>query len=123
MCQWGKNMSSDKQELRARRKLRVRKKISGTAERPRLSIYRSSKHIYAQLIDDVAGKTLTSIHSYDLEANKRANKAVCSDLGKRLAEKCKTMNIVKIVFDKNGFTYHGRLKSFADGAREAGLEF
>ena len=114
-------MSVTKQDLRLRRKLRVRKKISGTSERPRLSIFRSAKHVYAQVIDDVNGKTLASVSSYGLD--KRANIEVCADLGKKLAEKCKALNISGVVFDKNGFTYHGRVQSFATGAREGGLSF
>ena len=114
-------MSATKQDLRLKRKSRVRGKISGTADRPRLSVFRSAKHLYAQVIDDEQGKTLASVGSYGSDA--RANVAACSELGKKLAEKCKTLNISSVVFDKNGFKYHGRLKSFADGAREGGLSF
>lgn len=109
--------------LRERRKLRIRKKISGTAERPRLSIYRSAGHLYAQVIDDVAGRTLLSIGSFAKGKGSRANVERCATLGKELAGKCKGANILKVVFDKNGFNYHGRVKAFADGAREGGLEF
>lgn len=114
-------MSATKQELRQKRKSRVRGKISGTSDRPRLSVFRSSKHLYAQVIDDACGKTLVSVGSYG--SDKRAGVPECAELGKKLAEKCKTLSISNVVFDKNGFKYHGRLKSFADGAREGGLSF
>jgi large subunit ribosomal protein L18 len=116
-----KNAVAKKMQLRARRKLRIRKKVSGTGERPRLSVFRSARHISAQVIDDLSGKTLVSIHSY--EAGGRANKEVCTKLGKELAAKCKAANIGSVVFDKNGYNYHGRIQALADGAREGGLEF
>jgi len=109
--------------LRLRRKLRIRKKINGTVERPRLSIYRSSAHLFAQVIDDVGGKTIVSVGSFSKGKAERANKDRCSELGKQLAAKCKEKNITCVVFDKNGFNYHGRVKAFADGAREGGLDF
>lgn len=110
-----------KVQLRMRRKLRIRKKIAGTMERPRLSIFRSARHITAQVIDDLSGKTLVAIHSY--ESKGRANKEVCSKLGRELAVKCKAAKIDSVVFDKNGFQYHGRIQALADGAREGGLQF
>lgn len=110
-----------KAKLRQKRKARVRARVSGTAERPRLTVSRSARHVYAQVIDDVSGKTLASIHSFKEDG--RANKDLCVTLGKQLAEKCKAQQITKVVFDKNGYAYHGRLKALADGAREAGLEF
>ena len=110
--------------LRERRKMRGRKRIEGTTERPRLSVYRSDSHISAQVIDDVKGITLASVSSFEKGvARTRANIEVCSGLGKKLAERCKAAGIGKIVFDKNGFTYHGRVKALADGAREGGLDF
>lgn len=115
--------TSEKSVLRARRKLRGRKKINGTAERPRLSIFRSDMHISCQVIDDLEGATLVSVSSFEKGAHKRANKTVCTELGKKLAERCKAKNINQVVFDKNGFTYHGRISAFADGAREGGLQF
>src|SRR5262245_17553443 len=115
--------TSTKSLLRDRRKLRGRKKISGTAERPRLSIFRSDMHISCQVIDDLKGATLVSVSSFEKGAHKRANKTVCTELGKKLAERCKAKNINQVVFDKNGFTYHGRISAFADGAREGGLQF
>lgn len=115
--------TSKKTLLRERRKLRGRKKINGSLERPRLSIYRSDKHVYAQVIDDVAGTTIASVSSFEKGNHRRASVEVCSQLGKILAERCKAKNIGAVVFDKNGFTYHGRVKAFADGAREGGLQF
>jgi large subunit ribosomal protein L18 len=94
---------------------------SGTAERPRLSVFRSARHITAQVIDDVTGKTLVTVHSY--EAGSRANKDVCTKVGKDLAAKCKAAKINAVVFDKNGYRYHGRVAALADGAREGGLDF
>ncbi len=115
--------TSEKSVLRQRRKLRIRKKISGTAERPRLSVFRSDRHIYAQVVDDVKGATLASVSSFEKGNHRRADKEVCAELGKALAERCKAKNIAAVVFDKNGFTYHGRVKALADGAREGGLRF
>lgn len=115
--------TSTKTLLRARRKLRGRKKINGTAERPRLSIFRSDRHISCQVIDDLAGATLVSVSSFEKGTHQRANKTVCVALGKKLAERCKAKNINQVVFDKNGFSYHGRISAFADGAREGGLQF
>jgi large subunit ribosomal protein L18 len=115
--------TSQRLVLRTRRKMRIRKKITGTVARPRLSVFRSDRHIYAQVIDDAAGATLVSVSSFEKGNHKRANAGVCSDLGKTLAERCKAKNITTVVFDKNGFTYHGRVKALADGAREGGLQF
>ena len=112
---------------RLRRKERVRKKIIGTDARPRVCVFRSNKHIYAQVISDDQGKTLAaaSTLSKDLaEATKQA-KGVASakQVGLALAKACKEKNITKVVFDRNGFLFHGRVKAVADGAREGGLEF
>ena len=109
--------------LRLRRKKRIRKKITGTAERPRMSVFRSPRHIYVQVIDDVAGRTLASVSSFKKGEAKRAGVETCADLGKQLADRCKAQNISQVVFDKNGFDYHGRLKALADGARSGGLKF
>lgn len=115
---------SDRLRLRLKRKARTRKKISGTEEMPRLSIHRSARHVYAQVINDVKGVTIASISSFDNKGNTgRANKEKCAELGKKLAAVCKEKNVEKVVFDKNGYMYHGRLQAFADGAREAGLKF
>lgn len=115
----------DRQEARVRRHLRVRKKISGTSETPRLAVFRSEKNIYVQIIDDVAKKTLVSASSLDknftgnIGSNKESAKAVGELVAKRAIEK----GIKAVVFDRGGYVYHGRVKELADGAREAGLEF
>ena len=112
---------------RMRRKLRIRKKISGTGSRPRLSVFRSSKYIYAQLIDDVHGKTILSISELSVENKeqfaemKKKEKAYA--LGKIVATQCLEKGIEEIVFDRNGFIFHGRVKALADGARKGGLKF
>lgn len=115
--------TSQRLVLRSRRKMRIRKKISGTIARPRLSVFRSDRHVYAQIIDDAAGATLVSVSSFEKGNHKRATTGVCNDLGKVLAERCKAKNITSVVFDKNGFMYHGRVKALAEGAREGGLQF
>ena len=115
------NKVAKKVQLRLRRKLRIRKKVSGTVARPRLSVFRTPRHITAQVIDDLSGKTLVAIHSYG--EDRRAGKEICSRLGKELAAKCKAAKIDAVVLDKNGFQYHGRIQAFADGAREGGLKF
>ena len=115
-------MALTKVEKRNRIKRRVRGKISGSAELPRLSVYKSNKEIYAQLIDDKDGKTLASASSRTLKA--KGNKVeISAEVGKAIAEKAKAAGIENIVFDRNGFVYHGRVKALADGAREAGLKF
>jgi len=110
-----------KQINRLRRKVRVRAKISWTAERPRLSIFRSWTHIYAQLIDDVAGKTLAS--ASDLKADKAANTEKAMLVWKDIADAAKKLKITNVVFDRGGFSYHGRVKARAEAAREGGLKF
>lgn len=106
---------------------RIRKRLSGTAVRPRLSIYRSLKNIYAQLVDDVAKHTLLSVSSQDKEIKKSCayggNVKAAEVLGEVLAKKAKLKGINKVVFDRGGYLYHGRVKAVADGARKAGLEF
>jgi len=114
----------DRQEARVRRHLRVRKKVSGTPEKPRLAVFRSEKNIYAQIIDDVNAVTLVAASSLDKDfegvgSNKEAAKAVGEAIAKRAIEK----GIKEVVFDRGGFVYHGRVQSLAEGAREAGLEF
>lgn len=112
---------------RIRRKKRIRAKISGTAERPRMTVFRSSKHIYVQVIDDVTGVTLASASdvipalSEELKGKKKAEKAFL--VGQHVASACKEKGIDSVVFDRNGFVYHGRIKAVADGARDGGLEF
>jgi large subunit ribosomal protein L18 len=110
---------------RERRKLRIRKKVSGTPERPRLTVFRSAKHIYAQVIDDSQGRTLA--HASTLTETLRALEGNKSDaakaVGAKIAELCKANNIEKVVFDRNGYRYHGRISALAQGARDAGLQF
>lgn len=115
-------------ERRIRRKKRVRKKVFGTPERPRLSIYRSLKHIYTQIIDDVAGTTLVSCSTLSPEIReelkeKIKKKEVAKKVGFLLAKKALEKGIKKVVFDRGYFAYHGRVKALAEGAREGGLEF
>lgn len=116
-----------KQKARFKRKVRIRKKISGSSERPRLSVFRSAKHVYVQVIDDSIGKTLISASSTEKmvkEQPKFENKiAQAVHIGKLVAERAKEKGINKVVFDRNGFIYHGRIKAISDGAREGGLEF
>ena len=106
---------------------RVRMTVSGTAERPRLSVYRSLDHIYAQVIDDRAGKTLVSASSADKDTKKNlkggGNVAAAKVVGKTVAERAKAAGVSKVVFDRGGYKYHGRVKALADAAREAGLQF
>ena len=114
----------DKNKLRLKRHKRIRGKISGTAERPRLSIFRSNKNIYAQLIDDVAGVTLTSASSLDENVSEDATKVEqATAVGKAIAEAAKAKNISTVVFDRSGYLYHGRIQALADAARENGLDF
>ena len=109
-----------RQDLRARRHLRVRKNVAGTPERPRLVVFRSLKHITAQIVDDTTGRTLMTVTSVKLEG-KKSEKSV--EVGKMIAEKAKAAGVSKVVFDRAGYKYHGRVKAVADGAREGGLEF
>lgn len=121
------NISKERRASRMKRQSRVRKKITGSAERPRLCVFRSSKHIYAQIIEDVTGKTLVAAStiakgtqdSVKYSGNADAAKVV----GKQIAEKALAKDIKQVVFDRNGFLYHGRVKALADAAREAGLTF
>ena len=113
--------------LKARRRLRtkrsIRTKISGTAARPRLTVFRSNAHIYAQLVDDLAGHTLAAASSQenDLQSGNRTDQSKA--VGQRLAERAKEAGIEAIVFDRNGYRYHGRVRALAEGAREGGLQF
>lgn len=117
-------MGQNKLKRRARIKRSIRKNISGSAERPRLSVYRSNTQLYAQIIDDVSGKTLASSGSFKLEGAQKIAKIEQAKLvGKALAEKAKEAGITEVVFDRNGYLYHGRVKSFAESAREGGLKF
>ena len=105
---------------------RIRKKLQGSAERPRLNVYRSMNHIYAQVIDDLSGKTLVSASSAEGKKESRrtgGNVASAKQIGKAIAERAKAKGVTKVVFDRGGYLYHGRVKALADAAREAGLEF
>ena len=114
-----------KRELRTRRKHTIRKKVEGNQERPRLSVYRSLNHIYAQVIDDISGKTLVaaSTLSPELKDGKGKKKDQAKEVGKLVAKKCQDQKIAAVVFDRNGFMYHGRIAAVAEGAREGGLKF
>ena len=118
--------TKDKQLGRARRHHRLRKKVSGTDVRPRLAVFRSNKHIVAQVIDDRAGRTLVaaSTHEPDLRSGgSTSNKEAATTVGRLVAERAKAAGITKVVFDRGGFVYHGRIAALADAARAAGLEF
>ncbi|HKE21808.1 MAG TPA: 50S ribosomal protein L18 [Bryobacteraceae bacterium] len=114
----------EKKEIRSRIHKRIRRKLSGTAERPRLAVFRSVAHIYAQVIDDGAGKTLVAASSVDKDGKTNGgNVAAAKAIGKLVAERAKKKGIKAVVFDRGGYQYHGRVKALADAAREAGLEF
>jgi large subunit ribosomal protein L18 len=116
--------TKDKQTARARRHHRVRKKVTGSAERPRLAVFRSNKHISAQVIDDRSGRTLASASTVekDLRQAATSNKAAATTVGRLVAERAKAAGVSRVVFDRGGFLYHGRVAAVADAAREAGLE-
>lgn len=118
----------DRNQARVRRHIRLRKKLSGTAERPRLSVYKSLHHIYAQIIDDVQGRTLLSASTVDPEIRSQVNGyggniESAKVVGKILAQKAKEKGITKVVFDRGGYKFHGRVAALAEAARENGLEF
>jgi large subunit ribosomal protein L18 len=105
---------------------RIRKKMQGTAERPRLNVYRSTNHIYVQVIDDLHGQTLVSASTAEGQKQNRrtgGNVAAAKEIGKTIAERAKEKGVTKVVFDRGGYIYHGRVKALADAAREAGLQF
>ncbi len=116
-----------KNEIRERIHIRIRKKLKGTTERPRLTVFRSTAHIYAQVIDDTKGVTLVAASSTEKSDIAKwgagGNVAAAKEIGKRVAERAKEKGINKVVFDRGGYIYHGRVKALADAAREAGLEF
>ncbi|MDA9325915.1 50S ribosomal protein L18 [Flavobacteriaceae bacterium] len=118
-------MKLSKQDRRQRLRFRIRKTVSGTVQRPRLAVFRSNKEIYAQLIDDVSGKTITAASSRDKDIDaSKANKIEAAKLvGKAIAEKAVKAGVDTISFDRGGYLYHGRVKSLAEGAREGGLKF
>ena len=115
---------TDRKAERERRHIRVRRKVSGTAERPRLCVYRSNANIYAQIIDDVAGNTLVQASTLDKEIKiKHANKEAAKELGTLIAKRAADKKIKTVVFDRGGYIYHGVVKELAEAAREGGLEF
>jgi large subunit ribosomal protein L18 len=109
--------------IRQRVHTRIRRKMAGTTERPRLNVYRSLNHIYAQVIDDAKGVTVVSASTVAAKAKTGGNVAAAKEIGKQIAERAKEKGITKVVFDRGGYLYHGRIKALADAAREAGLEF
>lgn len=121
------NLTNPKAIAWAKRKVRIRKKISGTTDRPRLTVFRSARHVYAQIVDDSAGVTLVSASSVEdlfREQSKFGSKVAAANfVGKTVAQRAMEKGIKKVVFDRNGFLYHGRIKAISDGAREAGLDF
>ena len=120
---------SKKAEQRRRRHRRVRRKVVGTAERLRLSVFRSNRHIYAQLIDDTTGRTIVAASSHDIPTGSSGTKdttakvAIAQSAGRLLAKKAVALNILAVVFDRGGYPYHGRVKGLAEGSREGGLTF
>jgi large subunit ribosomal protein L18 len=113
-----------KKTQRSRRKLRVRKKIHGTPERPRMTVFRSNRHIYVQVIDDTLGKTLVAASNLEKGlASVKNTVGEAGKIGEAAAQRMKEANITKVVFDRNGYLYHGVIKAVADGARKAGIEF
>lgn len=121
------SFAKERRQARLKRKVRVRRKVRGTAERPRLSIYRSAKHIYAQIIDDVSNTTLVAASTVNKDAadglKNTGNVDAAKAVGVLVAKKALEKNIQQVVFDRNGFLYHGRVKALADAARETGLSF
>ena len=119
------SISKQRLESRKRRHHRVRKKITGTPERPRLAIFRSNKHLVLQVIDDVNGRTLAaaSTNETDLRSGATGNKEAAAKVGTLVAERARAAGVTRVVFDRGGFLYHGRIAAAADAAREAGLEF
>ncbi len=118
--------AKDKQTARVRRHFRVRKKVAGTAERPRLAVFRSNKHISAQVIDDRSGRTLAAASTVEASlrsAGATGNRTAAASVGRLVAERAKAAGVTSVVFDRGGFQYHGRVAAVADAAREAGLEF
>ncbi|AJC72993.1 50S ribosomal protein L18 [Pseudothermotoga hypogea DSM 11164 = NBRC 106472] len=117
----------DRNLKRIKRHLRIRKKVKGTPEKPRLAVFRSEKHIYAQIIDDTKGHTLVSASTLDKELRQRLSKTynteAAREVGKLIAQRALSLGIKTVVFDRGGFKYHGRIKALADAAREAGLQF
>ncbi len=120
-------MASEKVEQRERRKRRIRSKVAGTSERPRLSVFRSAKHIYAQVIDDESGKTLAAVSTLTKDVKGGIGEANKTDaakkVGEQIAKACLSKGVKQVVFDRGGYMYHGRVSALAEAARKAGLEF
>ena len=117
-------MSGSRQVARTRRHTRVRKRVQGTAERPRLAVFRSNRYIYAQIIDDTVGRTLASASSHETDLRSSTlNIPTAAKVGELLAERAKDAGVSTVVFDRGGYKYHGKVKALADAARESGLEF
>jgi large subunit ribosomal protein L18 len=114
---------TQKNQKRTRIHDRIRKKLAGSEERPRLSVYRSTAHIYAQIIDDAQGKTLVAASTVEAKKKIGGNLASAKEVGKAVADKAKAKGITQVVFDRGGYLYHGRVKALAEAAREAGLKF
>ena len=114
---------TQRNEIRQRIHQRIRRKLAGTSERPRLNVYRSLNHIYAQVVDDQKGETLVSASTLSLKLKTGGNVASAKEVGKAVAELAAKQGIKKVIFDRGGYLYHGRIKALADAAREAGLEF
>lgn len=117
-----KNKTSHKVTKRLKNRARIRKKVDGAAERPRLTVFRSGRHIYAQIVDDAAGKTLVAYSTLEGEV-KTKNRDSAKKVGAEIAKRALSKNIKSVVFDRSGYVFHGRVKAVADGAREAGLSF
>lgn len=121
------NVAKERQTARKKRQVRVRRKVQGSQARPRLCVFRSSKHIYAQIIEDSTGSTLVAVSTITKELGgdlkTSGNVEAAKLIGKKIAERALAKNITQVVFDRNGFLYHGRIKALADAAREAGLSF
>src|SRR5262245_35350520 len=115
--------TSQKVVARRRRQERVRRRVSGTGARPRLCVFRSNRHMYVQVICDDTGTTLAAAWTLAFEGDKTGNKAAARKVGEQIAAACQAHNITEVVFDRNGFLYHGRVKEVADGARAGGLKF
>lgn len=116
-------MANQKNTRRLKVKMGIRKKLNGTAQKPRLTVYKSNTSIYAQLVDDSKGHTLAAASSKEIGAKGNANVEVSKNVGKKIAEKAKDHGVEAIVFDRSGYRYHGKVKALADGAREGGLKF
>ena len=116
-------MAIHRKTVRQRIHRRIRKKVNGTAERPRLAVHFSGRHVYAQAIDDDAGKTLAAASTLKKGAKASANRATAERIGKAIAEKLREQNVERVVFDRGGYIFHGKVKALADAAREGGLKF